>query len=244
MGSVTRTGQCSYDNQATGGQCGQSFAHKMTKLPLDTRPYHRTADGLADDETRTRRRSVLPRRVRVQFTATHMDDQKRATGSASSAYRDREVFAPPQPVLGRQHVMTCRESGGQTGATLATAGRENRAAGTGPHPQPEAVGLGATTVVRLEGALTHSGAPEKRWGMAGHRLAVTVRPRVAALASRPSAPLHNHGTAICRTVIFAHRRQAAAAIDNSTWSRYAALRHPVKPAVCTPSAMHRLWTVT
>ena len=56
--------------------------------------------------------------------------------------------------------MTCTRSGGQVGATLATAGRENRAAGTGAHTQPEAVGLRATTVVRLEGALAHSGAPE------------------------------------------------------------------------------------
>lgn len=51
--------------------------------------------------------------------------------------------------------MTCKRSGGQVGATLATAGRENRAAGTGAHTQPEAVGLRATTVVRLEGALAH-----------------------------------------------------------------------------------------
>ena len=36
-------------------------------------------------------------------------------------------------------------------------------------------------------------------------------------------------------MIYAHRRQAAAAIDNSTWSRYAGLRHPVKPA---PGARH------
>ncbi len=72
---------------------------------------------------------------------------------------------------------TCTRSGGQAGATLAAAGRENRAAGTGTHPQPEAVGLRATTVVRLEGALAHSGAPEKTRVLAGHRLAVTVRPR-------------------------------------------------------------------
>jgi hypothetical protein len=89
-----------------------------------------------------------------------MDDKERAAGPTSSAYRGREVFAPPQPILGRQHVMTCTRSGGQLGATLATAVRENRAAGTGTHPQAEAVGLGATTVVRLEGALAHSGAPE------------------------------------------------------------------------------------
>jgi hypothetical protein len=36
-----------------------------------------------------------------------MDDEKRASGPASSAYRGREVLAPPQPMLGRQHVMTC-----------------------------------------------------------------------------------------------------------------------------------------
>jgi hypothetical protein len=35
-----------------------------------------------------------------------MDDEKRAAGPASSAYRGREVFAPPQPIFGRQHVMT------------------------------------------------------------------------------------------------------------------------------------------
>jgi hypothetical protein len=93
-----------------------------------------------------------------------MDYEERAAGPASSAYRGREVLAPPQPILGRQHVMTCKRSGGQAGATLATAVRENRAAGTGAHPQAEAVGLGATTVVRLEGALAHSGAPEMiRW---------------------------------------------------------------------------------
>lgn len=73
--------------------------------------------------------------------------------------------------------MTCKRSGGQVGATLATAGREDRAAGTGAHTQPEAVGLRATTVVRLEGALAHSGAPEMTRVLAGHRLAVTVRPR-------------------------------------------------------------------
>jgi hypothetical protein len=36
-----------------------------------------------------------------------MDDEKRASGPSSSAYSGREVFAPPQPMLGRQHdVMT------------------------------------------------------------------------------------------------------------------------------------------
>lgn len=203
----------------------------MTKSALDLVAYDRSAHGLAHDETRTRRGSALPRRMRVRCTAAKVDDEKRASGPASSAYRGREVLAPPQPMLGRQHdVMTCTRSGGQAGATLATAGRQDGAAGTGAHTQPEAVGLRATTVVRLEGALAHSGAPVMiRW-LAGCRLAVTVRPRVARItpectASRsPNVPWWGHWYVIC-----AHRRQAAAAIDNSTWLRYARLRHPVKP---------------
>ena len=51
------------------------------------------------------------------------------------------------------------ESGRQAGAALATARRDDRATRTRPHTQPEAVGLRTTTVVRLEGALAHSGAP-------------------------------------------------------------------------------------
>jgi len=35
-----------------------------------------------------------------------MHDEKRASGPTSPAYSDREVLAPPQPILGRQHVMT------------------------------------------------------------------------------------------------------------------------------------------
>jgi hypothetical protein len=66
-----------------------------------------TAHGLAHDETRTRRGSALPRRVRVRGTATKVDDEERAAGPATSSYRGREVLAPPQPVLGGQHdVMT------------------------------------------------------------------------------------------------------------------------------------------
>lgn len=204
----------------------------MAQSPLHQVPHDGTADRLAHDETRTRRGSTLPRCVRVRFTAGKtaaiVHDEKRASGPAPPAYRGCKVLAPPQPIFGRQHVMDLGSgcSGRQTGATLATAGRENRAAGTGAHTQPEAVGLRAAAVVRLEGALAHSGAPEMNRVVAGHRLAVTVRPRVArntpeCTASRSPDP----GSAT-----LAHRRQAAAAIDNSTWLRYARLRHPVKPA--------------
>ncbi|KUL26965.1 hypothetical protein ADL12_31155 [Streptomyces regalis] len=107
MVGVARTGQRSYDYQATGGQLVDSVAHQMTKPALHLVPHDRAAHCLAHDETRTRRGSALPRRVRVRGTATKMDDEVLASCPASSSYRGREVLAPPQPVLGGQHdVMT------------------------------------------------------------------------------------------------------------------------------------------
>src|SRR6478609_7983651 len=46
-------------------------------------------------------------------------------------------------------------SGRQLDATLAAASSQDGAARTGPHPQPETVGLRTAAVVRLEGALAH-----------------------------------------------------------------------------------------
>ena len=46
-------------------------------------------------------------------------------------------------------------SGGELGAALAAAGGQDRATRTGAHTKAEAVRLGATTVVRLEGPLAH-----------------------------------------------------------------------------------------
>lgn len=107
MVGVTRVGQRSYDYQATGGQQGDPVAHQVAKSALHLVAHDRAADGFAHDETRTRRGSALPRRVRVRGTATKMDDERRAADPAPSSYRGREVFAPPQPMLGRQHdVMT------------------------------------------------------------------------------------------------------------------------------------------
>lgn len=107
MVGVTRAGQRSYDYQATGGKQVDPVAQQMAKPALHLVAHDRTTDGFAHDETRTRRGSALPRRVRVRGTATKMDDEVRATSPTTSANRGREVLAPPQPVLGGQHdVMT------------------------------------------------------------------------------------------------------------------------------------------
>ncbi|KUN83897.1 hypothetical protein AQJ66_17175 [Streptomyces bungoensis] len=104
---VARSGQRSYDYQATGGKKGDSLTHQMAQSALHLVAHDRSTHCLAHDETRTRRGSALPRRVRVRGTATKVDDEGRAACPATPSYRGREVLAPPQPVLGGQHdVMT------------------------------------------------------------------------------------------------------------------------------------------
>ena len=73
--------------------------------------------------------------------------------------------APPGPLSAAENSELVRSrcptgstgtaSGGELGAALGAAGRQDGAARTGPHPQAEAVGLGPATVVRLESTLAH-----------------------------------------------------------------------------------------
>jgi hypothetical protein len=229
MVGVARPGQRPYDNQATGGRLGQSVAYQMAKSPLHLITDNCSAHRLAHDETRTCRGSALPRRVRVRCTAVQMDDEKWASSPASSPYRGREVLAPPQPILGRQHVMTCLLSGDQADRRarplprrVARIARPARVRIRSRKPWV----LARRRLFGWKVRLLTRGLQKKDVWTAGHRLAVTVRPREAEkLAITPECTASQP-----QLVIFAHRRQAAAAIDNSTWSRYARLRHPVKPA--------------
>src|SRR3954464_3741401 len=58
---------------------------------------------------------------------------------------------------GRRRRRACagNTSGGELLATLAPTAGDDRPAGAGAHPHPEAVRLGPTAVVRREGALSH-----------------------------------------------------------------------------------------
>src|SRR4051794_17200111 len=62
---------------------------------------------------------------------------------------------------GRRRRRACagNTSGGELLATLAPTAGEDRPARAGPHPQPEAVGLRPSAVVRLERALAHEVLP-------------------------------------------------------------------------------------
>src|SRR5215212_733907 len=100
-------------------------------------------------------------------------------------------------ISGRRRRRACagNTSGGELLAALATTAGDDRAARTGAHPQPEAVGLGPTTVVRLERALAHEGLPltttvrTHRWAGRGGRCGGRRTPDPAAGLCGPTAPL-------------------------------------------------------
>lgn len=78
---------------------------------------------------------------------------------------------------------TGSSSGGELGAALGAAGRQDGATRTGAHAQAEAVGLGPTTVVRLESTLAHEDL--RYWSGPGGLLSAwaPVRPQSEARAS-------------------------------------------------------------
>src|SRR5918997_5111672 len=100
---------------------------------------------------------------------------------------------------GRRRRRACAgsTSGGELLATLAPTAGENRPARAGAHPQPEAVGLRPSAVVRLERALAHEVLPLHDIGGAhppvggcargdrdGRRRAASRRPRKLVTAER------------------------------------------------------------
>ena len=87
-------------------------------------------------------------------------------------------------------------SGRQLGATLAPTIGEDRAAGAGAHAQTEAVLLGATTVVGLEGALAHDCSSDLGLG----RSTATARPRPDTVMGMRQKSLRDDHTTVrgCR----------------------------------------------
>ena len=79
------------------------------------------------------------------------------------------------------------DSGGQSGAALATPGRHDGAAGAGPHPQTETMGTTATSIARLERALAHGKTPKpSEWSQFRYGAHTA---RIAGGASRWQRPL-------------------------------------------------------
>ncbi len=127
-------------------------------------------------------------------------------------------------------------SGGQTGATLATASRENRAPARVRIRSRKPWVFARRFVVRLEGALAHSGAPE-RIGVGGvPSLAVTVRPHSSRYA-------RVHRFSITLHVTCAHRRPGGSShrqLDLVTVRGTAPFGQTSRPV----DTVHRLGTTT
>jgi hypothetical protein len=83
-----------------------------------------------------------------------IDNRVSRAHTLTPPYSSAEVARTDHPVRPGEHRGILR---GKLGATLAAASSEDRATGTGAHTKTEAVHLGATTVVRLESSLAHSG---------------------------------------------------------------------------------------
>ena len=69
MVRLTGTGQRPYDNQATRGQPVEAGAYQVPKSALDAVADDGVTDRLAYDETRTHRRDLSLRSVRVLCAA-------------------------------------------------------------------------------------------------------------------------------------------------------------------------------
>jgi hypothetical protein len=91
-----------------------------------------------------------------------MHDQGPATDPTPPSHRCVEVLTSTHPMRCREHgrPLDAAGSGGEFGAALAPARREDGATRTGAHTQPEAMSLGPAPVVRLEGPLAHQKTPQ------------------------------------------------------------------------------------
>jgi len=149
-------------------------------------PYDAASDRLADDQAH-------PRRSIISKIRLEMNHQGPAPSARSSPDDRRELVRPPHPKSLRQHGIPdrlCR----QLLATLAAPSGDDRPAGTGAHPQAEAVRLRTPAVVRLESPLAHGKAPS---------MSVVTEIRgparfVRSTSWRPLGPLYGTGRAPLR----------------------------------------------
>ena len=129
---------------ALAGQVAQSPLHQV---PGDGRPDglgHHEAHSRCDEATQI---GALGRRDQ------QVDHHQWTAAATATAHDLSEVKGRGQAVAGGEHARLLSASGSEAVAALATAGRQDRAAGAGAHPQAETVGLVPTPVVRLERAL-------------------------------------------------------------------------------------------
>jgi len=145
-GNRVRSWQSPDHDVGTKGVLREQIVPDGTQSTPDEVAVNGVAHRLGDDESEPRRVAKRP--------GVQVDDSMRGTHTLSFSHRSAKVIGPNHPVRSGEHrVELC----GEFGATLATACTEDGTAGAGTHTKTEAVHLGATTVVRLESSLAHSG---------------------------------------------------------------------------------------
>jgi hypothetical protein len=137
----------STDNNVDTGCMGRQ---NVTTYRTQTTPHQIAGDGVAyglrDDKTKACGFTGRP--------GMEIDNRVSRTHALTPPYGSAKIIRTDHPVRPGEHRVLLR---GKLGATLAATCSQDRAAGTGTHTKTEAVHLGATTVVRLESSLAHSG---------------------------------------------------------------------------------------
>jgi len=126
-------------------------AHERPQDPFRAVADHRVPHRFGHDKTDPRRLT----RARVGEVGMYHDKataRTRSTCCACPLEDCGEIGAAAQTMTRREHASS---SGGQFGATLVATSGQDGTARAGAHAKAEAMGLGPTTVVRLEGALAH-----------------------------------------------------------------------------------------
>lgn len=154
--------------KATRRERVEAIGHDMSESTLDAITDHRDAHRAADDEADARWFTVVR-------TLEEMADEKRPSGATAAPDDNGELGTPPHAERGGQHrTSDPRRSGRETCAATAPPGGEDGATRTGAHAQPEAVGLGATAIVRLVRTLAHWSAPVVGTALVPLRVGCTV----------------------------------------------------------------------
>jgi hypothetical protein len=127
---------------------------EMPQASLDPISRDCIANRAADDKA-----NACPIIEMRLIKTSSMNHQRGSTHPDPSPGYLPEVLGAPHSQRSRQHRVDRPASGGQAGAALATPGRNDGAAGAGPHPQTETMGTAATPIARLERALAHGRTP-------------------------------------------------------------------------------------
>jgi hypothetical protein len=172
-GRSNRGRQGANDQPCTGRQLGKPVDAEMLQLPAHPVAYHCATNLASDHEACSRwaeptvsTLGIAEHGVRVG--KCEVDNKPRAARALTCPHGRGEVRTLAQPGRGRKHGSSrFRATSGRKALTaLPTTSGEDGAPGTSAHAQPEAVGLCAPAVVRLERALTHSRAPRRRFSTA------------------------------------------------------------------------------